>query len=386
MKPSGNGRVVRFGDVVRHRTEVTKDPAAEGLTRLVALEHLDPGVPYLSRWSKITDDTSFSRRFRSGQVLFSKRRVYQRKAALAPFDGICSGDLLVFEADEQELVPELLPFVVQGTKFMRHAEQTSAGSLSPRTKWKDLATFTLHLPPLEEQGRIAALLKASADDVTAGEGALAAARVARGSFCSDWFEKQLEEGQTVSLGDILIRADYGLSVKATPAGEVPILGMRQMVNGRMVTEGAGFVSPPEKDVTAFRLHPGDILFNRTNSIEHVGRVALNELEEKVVFASYLIRLHADPEAALGRFLFEYLASSPGQRRIRRFITRGVSQANINASNLKSIEVPVPPLEVQGAFVKQVEKIGALIAALDARHLASKELMFSLADRQLGSAG
>jgi type I restriction enzyme S subunit len=97
--------------------------------------------------------------FRKGQVLFGKRRAYQKKAAMAEFDGICSGDILVCEAIKDVVVPELLPFIVQSDRFFEHAIKTSAGSLSPRTKFKDLAKFTFKLPAKSaDQKRIADLL------------------------------------------------------------------------------------------------------------------------------------------------------------------------------------------------------------------------------------
>ena len=330
-------------------------------------------------------ESSFSRRFRAGQVLFAKRRVYQRKAALASFDGVCSGDLLVFEADDRKLLPALLPFVVQSEAFMQHAEQTSAGSLSPRTKWKDLSKFELRLPSMSDQHRIAALLEAAAQDVIASEQALTGARIARAAMCAEYFERHLAGDDVVRLDDVIGSSQYGLSLKATQHGDVPIVGMGQMVDGRMVTAGAGFVTVSQEELNVYRLHPDDILFNRTNSIELVGRVAFNELDEDVVFASYLIRLTADRDAVLPRYLFEYLASRPGQRRIRRFISRGVSQANVNATNLKSIAMPVPSLDAQRDFVGRVEEVGALNAALIERQRASVALMATLIERELGSS-
>lgn len=293
-----NGTLVSFGDVVRHRAESTSDPIADGLSRLVGLEHLEPGLPFLRRWSTMPSETSFSRTFRSGQVLFAKRRAYQRKAALAAFHGVCSGDLLVFEADSEHLLPEVLPFLVQSDAFIQYAEQTSAGSMSPRTKWKDVARFEFVLPSLVEQRRIGVLLQAALRDMMAAERALEAARVARAVMSSEYFERQLAEGDTLRLDEVLLTSQYGLSVKATPTGRVPILGMGQMVAGRMVTEGASFVMLSDDECDGYQLRPDDILFNRTNSVEHVGRVALNDLRIEAVFASYLIRLVANDKRLL----------------------------------------------------------------------------------------
>jgi len=149
--------MVRFGDVVRNVDINERDPLANGLERYIGLEHIDPESLHIERWGLIEEGTSFTRKFVAGQVLFGKRRAYQRKVVVADFDGICSGDILVFEAKD-DLLPELLPFIVQSGPFYEHALNTSAGSLSPRTKWKDLAAYEFALPPKDEQRRIADIL------------------------------------------------------------------------------------------------------------------------------------------------------------------------------------------------------------------------------------
>ena len=158
-------RTVRFGDVVRNVDVNERNPLENGLDRYVGLEHLDPESLHIKRWGSVEDGTSFTRKFVAGQVLFGKRRAYQRKAAVAGFDGICSGDILVFEPNDDQLIAELLPFIVQSDGFFEHALGTSAGSLSPRTKWKDLVAYEFALPPKDEQRRIADFLWAADQSV-----------------------------------------------------------------------------------------------------------------------------------------------------------------------------------------------------------------------------
>lgn len=150
---------VAFGDVVRLVKERSSDPAADGFDRYVGLEHLDPGELKIRRWGDVADGTTFTSVFRAGQVLFGKRRAYQRKLAVADFDGVCSGDIYVFEPKNSQLLPELLPFICQTDIFFEYAIGTSAGSLSPRTNWKSLAEYEFALPPMEEQRRIACVLE-----------------------------------------------------------------------------------------------------------------------------------------------------------------------------------------------------------------------------------
>lgn len=160
--PEGWTRV-KFGDVVRNVNENSRDLEADGIDRVVGLDHLDPGSLRLVRWDKVadlSDGTTFTRRFKPGQVLFGKRRAYQRKVAVPDFEGVCSGDILVFEPADKRMLADFLPYLVQSDGFFDHALGTSAGSLSPRTKWAELAKFECALPPVEVQQQLAALLSA----------------------------------------------------------------------------------------------------------------------------------------------------------------------------------------------------------------------------------
>ena len=149
---------VRFGDVVENCNE-TCDPAETGLERFVAMEHLEPGSLHMRSWGNVADGTTFTRRCGPGQVLFGKRRAYQRKVAVAEFEAVVSGDIYVLAPkDTRRLLPELLPFLCLSERFFQHAVGTSAGSLSPRTNWSSLASFEFDLPPLDQQRRIAKIL------------------------------------------------------------------------------------------------------------------------------------------------------------------------------------------------------------------------------------
>ena len=117
---------------------------------IVGLEHLEPGEITLSNW-EIDSENTFTKKFLKGQVLLGRRRVYLRKAVMAPVDGICSGDITVIEAIPGKILPELLPFVIQNDKFFDYAVQGSAGSLSPRVKWEHLKKYSFELPSIDEQ-------------------------------------------------------------------------------------------------------------------------------------------------------------------------------------------------------------------------------------------
>lgn len=146
---------VRLGEVAFEHKEVCKGDKSG--YPIVGLEHLVPEEITLTSWDNGGDNT-FTKMFREGNVLFGRRRAYLKKAAVAPFDGICSGDITVIEANPERILPELLPFIIQNDSLFDFAVGKSAGSLSPRVKWENLQNFEFELPDMNRQKELADLL------------------------------------------------------------------------------------------------------------------------------------------------------------------------------------------------------------------------------------
>lgn len=122
--------------------------------RYVGLEWIEADNFQLQGFGLVANGTTFSKRFVKDDVLFGKRRAYLKKVAVADFDGICSGDILVIRAKAKKMLQGLLPYYISSDTFIQHAVSTSAGSLSPRTKWKDLAELEVSIPDLKTQASI----------------------------------------------------------------------------------------------------------------------------------------------------------------------------------------------------------------------------------------
>ncbi|CAA7627613.1 restriction endonuclease subunit S [Magnetospirillum sp. SS-4] len=221
---------VKFGEVVRLSKERCADPIAAGIERYIGLEHLDPGDLRVRSWGDVADGTTFTTRVRPGQVLFGKRRAYQRKVAVADFDAVCSGDIYVFEsADPSRLLPDLLPFLCQTDAFFDHAVGTSAGSLSPRTNWSSLAEHEFLLPPWEEQLLVAGHLDRIASIREKYIDAIIAANFLAEAFCRNTVEATPIEAQ-IKVGDVC-KFTSGKSIAVTslpqapsPDAQIPVYG------------------------------------------------------------------------------------------------------------------------------------------------------------------
>ena len=146
---------VKLGEVAIEHKETCKG-SKDGYL-IVGLEHLVPEEVTLTAWDEGSDNT-FTKMFCKGNVLFGRRRAYLKKAAVAPFDGICSGDITVIEAIPDLILPELLPFIIQNDDLFDFAVGKSAGSLSPRVKWEHLKNYEFELPDMDKQRELAELL------------------------------------------------------------------------------------------------------------------------------------------------------------------------------------------------------------------------------------
>ena len=139
---------MKLKDIVRESRETYKGDMS-GIP-VVGLEHLIPEEICFSEYEMCSDKT-FTKAFHKGQVLFGRRRAYQKKAAVAHVDGVCSGDIMVLEAIPGKAEPSLLPFIIQNDRFFDYAIQHSEGGLSPRVKWSAIAKYEFSLPSIEEQ-------------------------------------------------------------------------------------------------------------------------------------------------------------------------------------------------------------------------------------------
>jgi restriction endonuclease S subunit len=157
-------KMAKFGDIAQN-VAVRVNPADAKTDVYVGLEHLDPSTIHLRQWGHPSDVIGQKLVFKKGDVIFGRRRAYQRKLAVAELDGICSAHAMVVRAKPNMILPEFLPFFLQSDMFMERAIEISVGSLSPTINWKTLKIQEFPLPPIDEQKRIAEILWAADEAV-----------------------------------------------------------------------------------------------------------------------------------------------------------------------------------------------------------------------------
>jgi type I restriction enzyme S subunit len=246
-------------------------------------------------------------------------------------------------------------------------------------------------PPKPEQEKIAAVLWRVQRAIEIEKKLIATARELKQSAMHQLFTQGLRgELQTetelgplpmswevVPLGRHAMAAQYGLSIRGNESGRLPILRMNCQVDGRVEFRDLQFVDVDDDTLSAFRLNDGDLLFNRTNSHELVGRMAIFRSQREVVFASYLIRLSLDQNELVPEFVNYYFNQSTVQADLKRLASRGVSQSNINASKLREYPIPKAPPEEQREISHVLQAIDGKIDVHERKRATLEDLFKTL---------
>jgi type I restriction enzyme S subunit len=259
-------------------------------------------------------------------------------------------------AERTKLAPEFLSALIgseYGRRyFLRIAKQTTNLATINKTQ---LRAFPVPCPPLDEQRAIARILDVADAAIERTRAIIAKARWLKEGLVQDLFSKGIghtrfrwsEIGRipaswdVMRVGDALTEAQYGLSMPMGQRGQYPILRMAAIQDGEVLLSDLKYIDLPAELAGQYLLRRGDVLFNRTNSGELVGKVGIYRSDAPAVFASYLIRLKVNPAVVDNYFLGQLLASYAAQCRIKRFATPGVQQVNINASNLQRVLIALP---------------------------------------------
>jgi type I restriction enzyme S subunit len=246
----------------------------------------------------------------------------------------------------------------------------------------------ISLPPLPEQKKIAAVLLKIQRAIETQEKIIQPLRDLKKSTMQHLFThglrgektKMTEIGEipkswtSTRMEDILDESLYGLSMRGQMAGRYPILRMNCQVDGMVVFEDLQYVDLDARTFEKFRLVEGDLLFNRTNSHDLVGRMAVCHAARDAVFASYLIRLRLDRRSAVPDFINYYFNMNATQVRVKILASRGVSQSNISASKLKTFEIPLPSnLDEQGDIVVTLKAVDRKIQLHESKKFTLQDL-------------
>lgn len=307
-----------------------------------------------------------SRRFlaRKGQLILSRIDARNGAIGVVPdsLDGsVVSTDFPLFAIDENRIVPRYFEWLSKTKPFVELCQKASEGTTNRVRLQEDrFLNLQIPLPPLPEQRRIVARIEELAAKINEARGLRERTVAETNGIIGNHIKRIFERGRDVgwkcgTLGEYVIDDCYGTSEKTNDDDSgIPVLRMGNIQNGRLDLRDLKYLHIAEKDRAKLFLKRGDILVNRTNSAELVGKCAVFDVEGDYAFASYLIRLRLGAERADPRLVVSYINSPAGRAYMFSERKQMTGQANVNATKLKALPVVLPPLTEQRRVMAELD--------------------------------
>lgn len=339
--------IIKLGDVAIEAKSSNKGDKTG--CKIVGLEHLTPSDVTLSAWSDDTNN-SFTKEFSRGDVLFGRRRAYLKKAAVAPFDGICSGDITVIRAKEGKVDPQLLPFIIQNDYLFEFAVGKSAGSLSPRVKWEHLKNFEITLPDMKKQKMLADTLWSinqtkqayialinQTDELVKSQFIEMFGNVKEHAFLEDCCSMHARVGWQA-----LKKDEY------MEQGEYMLITGTDFVDGRVDFFTCVYVSKERYDMDEkIQVRNGDILVTKDGTIGKVAIVEGLDMPATLNAGVFVIR----PDGRFDADYFSYLFKGPVFSEFVEAVKSGATIKHLNQGKLQKYEIPQASMELQKEFAE-----------------------------------
>ena len=361
-------RWVRLGNVLSASKEKTEDFSSLSL-RYIGLEHFekDNGI---TGFASAEGVRSLKNIFHPGQILYGKLRPYLNKHDIANFDGVCSTDILVFDCLSRANSKFINYFFNLGY-FQEYAIANSNGINLPRVSEKVILDAVFPLPPFDEQQRIVDRIeslfarldeaKSKAEAVLDGFEIRKAAilhKAFTGELTERWREEnkiQISSWKEESITSLCHSLKYGTAKKSKEIGSTVVLRMGNLQDGEIDWSNLAY-SDDQDDIQKYLLFPNDVLFNRTNSSELVGKTAIYRGECPAIYAGYLIKMNYKKNRLTGPYLNYVMNSHKAKEYCNNVKSDGVNQSNINAKKLGAFVISVPSLPEQQEIVRILDNL------------------------------
>lgn len=308
------------------------------------------------------------------------------KAAYVPFD-----TQMTFGAFCKVVRPKIdcksyLAHYFQSPVYRRKISEASAGANINNIRNEHIAELEIPLPPLETQKQIVATL----DKVTA----LIDMHKRQLKLLDELVKSRFIElfgdpitnqfgWDTANIGAIVTEVRYGTSRPAVENGKYPYLRMNNLTfDGHLDLKDLKRIDIPDEEIEKCIVRKGDVLFNRTNSVELVGKTCVFDLDEEMVIAGYIIRVRLG-QKMIPTVLSAFMNSQPIKEQLRGMAKGAVNQANINAQELQSIRIYLPPMDLQEQFAAFVERTDKSKLAIQNSIAELEELKKSLMQKYFG---
>lgn len=342
----------KFSDIAINST-AKKKPAEEDKYTYIGLEHLDSGTLTVSRWGAEVAPIGEKLIMKKGDVLFGKRRAYQKKVGIAPFDGIFSAHGMVLRPKEKVITREYFPLFISSDYFLDKAIQISVGSLSPTINWKDLKNLEFEIPSIKEQQRVAPVIWAAIDTKNAYNKLL---QETDELIKSQFIEMFYGKGYPVKkIGDVIEKTISRVAKVFEKTDEIQYLDISSIDNSsKTVTRLTPYVLKDAPSRAQYVLKQGDIMYSTVRP--NLQNIAINPYSDDNVVGSTGFCVLRCTGVTTG-----YMWGVINSVLFTEAMINQASGANYPAVTDKVVhayEIPVPPVEEQTAYeqlVKQSDK-------------------------------
>ena len=348
----------------------------------IGLEHLDSDSLKIQRWGTPDEVDSTKFRFRRGDIIFGKRRSYQRKLGVAEFDGICSAHAMVLRAKEDVIAKEFLPVFMQSDLFMERALAISVGSLSPTINWKTLARQEFRLPPIHEQRRIAEILWAASEEINALDAILAALNFGRKVLVGESTARGKRKGWRLRrLVDCFTIVSGQVKPTEEPYRSMPLVAPNHIEQGTGRLLGIETSAQQNAISGKYLFKPGDVIYSKIRP--NLRKATLVDFQGVCSADMYAFR--AIPEIVIPSYLIALILGDDfSEFAESRSVRTGIPK--INREELGEYEVMIPPINEQRSICEVLRKFDTCDRRVNSQISETKKLKTHLINQLFASNG
>jgi type I restriction enzyme, S subunit len=351
-------------DEIAQKISKTVNPADTDLERYIGLEHIDSEDIHIRRWGSPSDVKGGKLLCYPGDIIFGKRRAYQRKAAIVEEESICSAHAFVFRAIEEVILPEFLPFFLHSDSFMNRMVDISVGGLSPTINWGDLKNQEFLLPPKDQQGELAELLWSLNDVCRLNNVVFEKTEVFKLAYTENFVHDYRMESK-ISLSKALSIPEKTKAVKIDRNKILTVRLHRKGVVRNNSTHGLKLGA-----TTYFHRKAGQFIYGKQNL--HNGALGIVPEELDGFFSSSDVpALDINEKIIEPQFLLTYLGRTSFYKHLEKY-SAGSGSKRISEKTLRRVKIDQFSLEDQQEFLVQNNTIKKSLKSL-------KENISSLSD-------
>ncbi len=375
-KLDSTSRRLELSDVCSEISDRVANPSESEHDRFVGLEHMETGESKLRKFGRTADLVSSMKLFKKGDVLVARRNVYLKRAAVADFDGVCSGDAIVLRPKvDERFLPGIIPFLLNTERFWEYAIKHAAGTMSKRLSVENLLKYEFALPLIGEQSRLVDLLTVIGQVTEALENARNDAQTLLRSLSMDQFSKGGDDPQNLSTHYSVVSGQ--VDPKDSNYSGLPLIAPNHIESGTGRIIGIESASQQSAISGKYLFDQGAVIYSKIRP--NLVKAAIAPCRGLCSADMYAL---ITKESLRNEYLLEILLSE----HFTQFAVSGSMRTGIpklNREHLAQYKCVVPDLEKQDEYLSRVRAIREVEANLIQRRNAARRLKDQIISEGMG---